>query len=519
MGWSHKRPTLLNGVLDHGHIPDDVYDELDFDKDVDANGIEVIKCAGISNEKQQRSKCLTHQYQVQLRKAHVQKIEAESVRKEVAAKEKKNLKLQSLQRTIHKIQSIVASTNPNVDHDELLEHAELEDFDKLRSPELAEFILAFDPKVNLTKEVPPHKGKLAVAREALENETPIADVDSRTLWAWSCRTNEIKQCWKMEEDAHDGGSDADTLALDVESAEPPEPNTAVAEIVLDGVDCNMIKPSDLLSSPMWLSSACRLFRIDRGSDPISTVTQDEKDRADLLVKILRGRMHTFMNRRKVSKGRGKHWAITLAIKNMSVAAAYMILSRHVVDDLTCLDETECLLTSRTSQFTKCSLCADHEGAYLYYDANKSVWIRSGKVVGRGFGARNSEHIKEASKPKPSSDFYHYYYPTSDCVRSKKSRAKRGLFDKLEQYVAAGFDSKCEVASYLNKGHGDGGILVLDVDDANNIKTSMKQNPNEIYKFRSFLAYQMELGYDIALAPASNVSSSFGFEGFVGLFGV
>jgi hypothetical protein len=81
----------------------------------------------------------------------------------------------------------------------------------------------------------------------------------------------------MEEDAHDGGSDADTLALDVESAKPPEPNTAVAEIVLDGVDCNMIKPSDLLSSPMWLSSACRLFRIDRGSDPISTVTQDEKD--------------------------------------------------------------------------------------------------------------------------------------------------------------------------------------------------------------------------------------------------
>jgi hypothetical protein len=193
-------------------------------------------------------------------------------------------------------------------------------------------------------------------------------------------------------------------------------------------------------------------------------------------------MHTFMNRRKVSKGRGKHWAITLAIKNMSVAAAYMILSGHVVDDLTCLDKTECLLTSRTSQFTKCSLCADHEGAYLYYDANKSVWIRSGKVVARGFGARNSENIKEVSKPKPSSDFYHYY-PTSDCVRSKKSRAKRGLFDKLEQYVAAGFDSKCEVASYLNKGHGDGGILVLDVDDANNIKTGMKQNPNKIYKFR------------------------------------
>jgi hypothetical protein len=80
-----------------------------------------------------------------------------------------------------------------------------------------------------------------------------------------------------------------------------------------------------------------------------------------------------------------------------------------------------------------------------------------------------------------------------------------------QYVAVGYDVKCEVASYLNKGHDNGGIFVLDADDADNIKTSMKQNPNELYKFRSFLAYQMELGYDLALAPASNVSSSFGFD--------
>ncbi|KAL7502336.1 hypothetical protein ACHAXN_000316 [Cyclotella atomus] len=197
----------------------------------------------------------------------------------------------------------------------------------------------------------------------------------------------------------------------------------------------------------------------------------------------------------------------------------MILSGHVIDDLTCLDETECLLTSNTSKFSKCQLCINHEGAYLYYDVNKGVWIRSGKVVGRGFAARNSEHLKEAAKPKPSSDFYHYY-STSDCARAKKSRAKRGLFDKLVEYVAAGYDAKCEIVSYLNKGHNNGGILVIDADDADNIMTSMKQNPNELYKFRSLFAYQIELGYDLArLAPALNVSSSFGFKSFVGLFGV
>jgi hypothetical protein len=29
---------------------------------------------------------------------------------------------------------------------------------------------------------------------------------------------------------------------------------------------------------------------------------------------------------------------------------------------------------------------------------------------------------------------------------------------------------------------------------------------------------MELGYDLAIAPSCNVSGSFGFEAFVGLFG-
>jgi hypothetical protein len=42
--------------------------------------------------------------------------------------------------------------------------------------------------------------------------------------------------------------------------------------------------------------------------------------------------------------------------------------------------------------------------------------------------------------------------------------------------------------------------------------------NVLNKFHAFLAYEMEFGYDLAIAPSLNVSGSFGFESFVGLFG-
>ena len=63
-----------------------------------------------------------------------------------------------------------------------------------------------------------------------------------------------------------------------------------------------------------------------------------------------------------------------------------------------------------------------------------------------------------------------------------------------------------------------GVMILDETDISKIQTSMKHATNNVFKFQSFLSYQMELGYDLALAPSSNVSSSFGFESFVGLFG-
>ncbi len=63
----------------------------------------------------------------------------------------------------------------------------------------------------------------------------------------------------------------------------------------------------------------------------------------------------------------------------------------------------------------------------------------------------------------------------------------------------------------------GGILVLGDDDVSNFNSSMKNQPWNIEKFHAYLAYLFEFGFDLAIQPSMNVSSSHGFESFVGVF--
>ena len=94
---------------------------------------------------------------------------------------------------------------------------------------------------------------------------------------------------------------------------------------------------------------------------------------------------------------------------------------------------------------------------------------------------------------------------------------RGQFDKLTMHIAAGFKRTSEEASLIDRNHTEGGLMILNDTDKDNIKSSMKNSPRDLIKFQSFMAYEMELGYDLELSPAANVSRSFGFESFVGLF--
>ena len=57
----------------------------------------------------------------------------------------------------------------------------------------------------------------------------------------------------------------------------------------------------------------------------------------------------------------------------------------------------------------------------------------------------------------------------------------------------------------------GGFLVLGDDDVSNIKSSTKNQPQNIEKFHAYLAYLIEFGYDLAIQPSMNVSSNPGFK--------
>ena len=368
--------------------------------------------------------------------------------------------------------------------------------------------MAHYPNAEKKCEIPKNKGKLQVAKELLESrdyDAPLEKSDPLILWAYKCRNLPRKDKWIAS---------VSPSQASVEDVPAPNDRSTIAEVVLDGGDHDGVKPSELLSDRLWISIVCRLFSVD---EVAANLTIEAKERADLLVKLLRGRLTMFMNRRKVSNNKRNHWAIKLAYKNLSFVAAYMVLSGHVKTDLSCLNETKSLLSPDQNKFLLVSESyEEHEGAYLYFDANNWEFIRSGKVCGRGFKKRHNEHAKKAATAvNPESDFY-LYFPTSDCVRAN-SPTTRGQFDKLTMHIAAGFKRTSEEASLIDRNHAEGGLMILNDTDKDNIKSSMKNSPGDLIKFQSFMAYEMELGYDLALSPAANVSRSFGFESFVGLF--
>ncbi len=75
-------------MLEQGKSSDEVFDSLGFPKDTDVHGNEISRDAGISQESYQRSKNLTHKYQVNLRQARVDQIMAQQRHREESAANK-----------------------------------------------------------------------------------------------------------------------------------------------------------------------------------------------------------------------------------------------------------------------------------------------------------------------------------------------------------------------------------------------------------------------------------------------
>ena len=109
------------------------------------------------------------------------------------------------------------------------------------------------------------------------------------------------------------------------------------------------------------------------------------------------------------KSRCDHWSMHFAFNNLPVVAAVLLLSGHVKSDLECLNERDSLLNTDSNCYVKCQDCSDNEGSYLYFDNVRKVFVRSGKVAGRGFVDRGKEHVTSAKASRPSSAFYKLIY--------------------------------------------------------------------------------------------------------------
>ena len=161
------------------------------------------------------------------------------------------------------------------------------------------------------------------------------------------------------------------------------------------------------------------------------ITSFDKEKADNLLRKLEAQFRSHITKARINDtSKCNHWVLTLAYKNLPVVAACMILSKHLAMDIKCLGKLSCLLAPNTITFIPCvdNSSINREGAYLYFDNNRGVFIRSGKVVRRGFVDRHKEHKAESKKDKPESDFY-LLYPSKHGRRSDE-RELLGHFENL-----------------------------------------------------------------------------------------
>ncbi len=123
----------------------------------------------------------------------------------------------------------------------------------------------------------------------------------------------------------------------------------------------------------------------------SNVSVSNNEKADLLLIKLREQFKSHVKAQVKQSSKQNHWVLEFAYKNLPVIAAATLLSNYLKIELKCLTKNACLLGYNSNQFIPCLVFPRREGAYLYYDVNREVFVRSGKVVRRGFQVRHDKH--------------------------------------------------------------------------------------------------------------------------------
>lgn len=169
---------------EQGHIPEDEFNAMGIVRDKDRHGNEQLRSAGISQENFQRSKCLTHEFQVDLRKQRREQLRLKQEQKMQRANDKHLEKVNANREVIDKLcRKLCAAGLIDGDEEtctcdeELVAQCTVEMFGELNRDELAAFILARDTTAT-SKSSLPNKGTVAEAKRGFPN---------RILRAFECR--------------------------------------------------------------------------------------------------------------------------------------------------------------------------------------------------------------------------------------------------------------------------------------------------------------------------------------------
>ena len=469
-----KFSHLLKLYLKDGHVDDKVFEALGFPMDRDVAGEKVRRDASINMEARQRAKILTHQHQVELREERILTLQAEVKRKDDDKREKIVSKLDDNEACERKMCTLMKKEY-DLSHLKDVTHAII---NKCTSPLLQAFILV-------------RKLDLLVSKLGNKEKLVTQVYEYRTL------PNLLQSV------LDDMNSTSDSLEEVVEEQE----NETNEEVLRLGVESEVMKASTFLLNNEWVHKVKTLLNSDN-KITCNDVTEELTRRADTLQKTLLFRFTYHVKRRIEDKSKHNHWVMRWSRRNMAQVAGIMTLFNHVKKDLECMQDISSTLLGGKNQFVKVEEKESNlQGAYLYYDTNDGKWIRSGKVTRRSFGVRHAEHVKKSESKRTTSTLYSRYPSKNNEHRT----SRKGFFDNLEQCVAVGFSLNKIIEEAVAKRYDEGGIFDSTWDEEENIKRNQRCN------FIDMIAYQIELGYDLAISPSDNVSNSPGFESFIGVW--
>ncbi len=127
----------------------------------------------------------------------------------------------------------------------------------------------------------------------------------------------------------------------------------ILTISIGEYDEERILPSHLLSNDRWVGLVVDLLDLEN-MNIMTNVTHQQKDKADHLVKILQKKIQQHLLHQIKDKLKCTQWSMQFAYyANLAVSAACMVLSNHIKNEITCIQDGYCILATNTHNFYQC----------------------------------------------------------------------------------------------------------------------------------------------------------------------